>query len=551
MFSKRFIEFVNTYTPYDPDCRNNSACELEANTNSGNCSFSTYKARVRDSSKLKRIMVKFPTQSTQDRLEREVIILDKLTKYLEDKDPYFSQQFMKLTSYFVAPGSARGSLHLKPVKSDIIYQCIAFEVIRKPLTLNDILEKIVENEIPDFLNMLNKFYKSILKLAQSTGFVHNDLHACNILVKDDYMLLIDYGRSYMDFESFELDSYKTICDELGKNTIFDPPKKECKLNILLNDEWVKIPRKKGGYDAILTDLGGLSLYMLAKRPDIFKKLNVGKVENNKWRKGEISKPRNNLESESTPYYYIMKSFYWMQTFQTILSGLDRDETLFAWKDLFSTDGFDDDTRSLMTTGGTVYPPIFNFALPLERYLYGGAAQLPQERYNINLVAEYQEIDLINDDIEWNLKIDDDSNQFFQRQRMDDILSKEDENDNSEWLKILRSKAYFDYRNLNQFKKFKASYEYYPKTPIINTYYDIKDIIQNNNSKKRREIINNANIPEYGIGFLRAGNSKTHIYFTDDPKHKARKIYILNGDKYVKKGKEKLYLKYFKGKYRYI
>jgi hypothetical protein len=591
----RLIKFGNEYKPTDIDC--SRECKIEAVTNSGNCSFITYETKKRGIGLPIRMLIKFPTNNLHDRLEREVIVLKKLRDHFKVV-PEFSQYFMKLSEYFIAPGDTY-SLFLNPIESETIYQCIAFEAIRNPITLdkkldnlNNQYEELVElkkkgdqsyvstlfkyeEEVLTFLDSLNKFYKAILKLSKNTGFVHNDLHSFNILCKENCLYLIDYGRSYININ--DSDRYDSICEELGKDSVFNRPLDNCKKDILLNDRWVKKPTSLGKYDAILTDLGGLSMYILKKSYNIFKILNVGKVVNNRWirqnRNGksyDIERPSNNID-HPTKYYYIMESFYWIQKIQRLLTNLDGDELSFGWKELF-TDYDDDDTRSMMTSGGTVFPAIFNFIFSDK--MAGGGYQDINKKYNLNL--ELDEINDIDEELNWGLTPVNPSGGIMQgndhrrsvvvasqqnldekgdNDRIKDIVVKNFDKypikDEKDWTEILEDKMNFDsitekqinnkYNSIQSIR-FKIPYRYEISIPNDKGKigYDFGNNIIRANSRIENLVYGGYN-----------NKNRKYIYLTEDPKHKSRKIYTeKNGDKYFKKEKEKMYLKDFKGKYRY-
>ena len=584
MFS-RLIKFGDKYKPSNIDCTRE--CKIEAITNSGNCSFITYETKKNDTGLPIRMLIKFPTDNLHDRLEREVIVLEELKKYFK-KVPEFSQYFMKLSDYFIAPGDTR-SLFLKPVESEIIYQCIAFESIRNPITLDEKLNNFneqykelaklkkmkktgdqyydpiifedklfkYEKEVLNFLDSLNNFYKAILKLSKNIGFVHNDLHSFNVLCKGDCLYLIDYGRSYININDSE--KYDSICKELGKDTVFNRPLGNCTKDILLNDRWVKKPTDIGKYDAILTDLGGLSMYILKKSYDVFKNLKVGKVVNNRWQKinennesFEIKRPINTTDNP-TKYYYIKESFFWMQKLQKLLTRLDNGENYFGWKELF-TDYNEDDTRSMMTSGGTVFPVIFNFIF--SNKMVGGAYQDFNEILP-NLDLEFNEINDIDEELDWMLQLRDngiDNDRI--KENIEDFNKYPIKDDQEIWNKILQKKMNFDSKTekeinkkfnsiLPQEVKFKIQSLNRYEFPIIDDKK--KDILPQFKNIIRRTSSENVNLVHGGDN-----NNKKYIYLTEDPKHKSRKIYVeKNGNKYIIKEKTKLYLKDFKGKYRYI
>ena len=218
------------------------------------------------------------------------------------------------------------------------------------------------------------------------------------------------------------------------------------------------------------------------------------------------------------------------------------ETEQSWGTIDLNDDNENDTRSLMTSGGTVFPVIFNFLF--SNKMAGGGYQDFNNKINLNI--EFDEINNIDEELDW--MVDNDKIKDIVVKNFDKYPIKDDQ---EVWNEILQTKLNFDSITEKQINN-----KYNSIQPIrfkIPHRYEIS--IPNDKSKFGSEFGNNITRTHSRVENLVYGgynNNKKYIYLTEDSKHKSRKIYTeKNGDKYFKKEKRKMYLKDFKGKYRYI
>lgn len=115
-----------------------------------------------------------------------VYYIAKDKKYFNITAPYLKYPFK-----YPMSTSTQGS---NVTKYSPAYLCI-YKAIKNPENLYDIFTNCTSATINDYFLKFYSFYNQYIQLSQKYGFIHNDLHAGNILYDGSNFILIDYGRS--------------------------------------------------------------------------------------------------------------------------------------------------------------------------------------------------------------------------------------------------------------------------------------------------------------------------------------------------------------------
>ena len=170
--------------------------------------------------------------------------------------------------------------------------CIMSTAVNSPISLSKLIRKKLFNG--EYLVKLEQFYKKLITFTCATnelnGFCHNDMHAGNVLYDSELksFVLIDYGRSYVDYTQ-----YSDLTDHIIKEL-------KIKINIIediediFNSTYKSVPLNKNNMWA---DLAGLSQFLI----------------------NHCDQLEPFLFSSTTKCPYILMSLKWFSTFAIVLN----------------------------------------------------------------------------------------------------------------------------------------------------------------------------------------------------------------------------------------
>ena len=214
------------------------------------------------------LIIKVQLNPGDDSITNDIIIALALNKY-EPSNPHI----MKFITAFMAPIAAVGKDHiyLTPVdipsySHGIKKPCAVFERIEYSIPLFELSKR------PDFESKfaipLGNLFSTCLDLGEKYGFAHHDLHSNNVLFDQEALVMIDYGRAYIDMKADDFNLANQLIRQAINDTnyykglISDIPNR-CQ-DLRTSHGWMDL---KSAF--VMNDIGKLCCELLIRRVYMF------------------------------------------------------------------------------------------------------------------------------------------------------------------------------------------------------------------------------------------------------------------------------------------
>jgi hypothetical protein len=132
---------------------------------------------------------------------------------------------------------------------------------------NYLSEKTIN--IPYLLSILNNFFDDLSSIGEKHGFIHNDAHLENIMINNDSIKIIDYGRSLFNIDSLTDTDIDNKISKINKQNQCFLKKQIVKTTVY--DEfvcYVKPPSSASKNYGYMFDIATISMNILTTNSDI-------------------------------------------------------------------------------------------------------------------------------------------------------------------------------------------------------------------------------------------------------------------------------------------
>jgi hypothetical protein len=189
--------------------------------NSANAKFCFWDSKNNDQFVIK---VQVDLKST-DNILNDIVMNRYINEYMRSKfdlklQPSIADHFMTIVGSFIGQVSLNTSTYYGSQNNNSIKKpCIIMTRVHNPISLFDLgIDVLVELQVTGSTYGLDmcRLFRAMLRIGESIGFAHNDLHTANILYdyKQRTFVLIDYGRVHIPLPRSNV---KLSADVLARN----------------------------------------------------------------------------------------------------------------------------------------------------------------------------------------------------------------------------------------------------------------------------------------------------------------------------------------------
>lgn len=222
-------------------------------------------------------IIKVALSGDADPLYQDAYVLYILTHFLYSQEPLM-KHFMTVDTIFTAQlyrpragiNVADAFVRNQQQFAGIVVPCIMSPAVSNPVDLHDTASAccapgIQRRSTTAFFEKLEEFIHAVIGISSKTGFVHNDMHAGNVLwdSQQKCFTLIDFGRSYIN-DMGGKETFEFVKRAFAGTTIYKDALIE---NTSVDDMFQANYFTKRGSYAIYADVGGLILALMQEIPN--------------------------------------------------------------------------------------------------------------------------------------------------------------------------------------------------------------------------------------------------------------------------------------------